>query len=564
MGGVKKLALLIVAGLLLFGAAGTAWAFPPLPSSFYGEIQITDGPPAVGDQVLATVPGVASPAGSATIQTFNGQLVYTIDVRGDDEDTPAKDGGDPGDLITFTIGGRVVATATWISGTNVNLVFHPPDAALTNNGPVAEGSPVTVDAGGSTDWGTDIASYAFDCDNNGSYEIGPQAGATANCTFGDGPSSRTVGVRVVDAQGGVSTDTTTVTVNNVAPTATFNAPTTVAEGDNINLSLTNPVDVPADTLTYAFDCGGGYGPYGAAGTATCATDDDGLRTVKGKIRDKDGDETEYSASVTITDVQPASNAGGPYSGGAGQPVTLTGTPTCVPVDACSVEWFFGATSLGTANSVSYTWNAAGSYTVTFRVTDNDGNVANANATVTISAAAHAITLQPGWNLVSFNLIPANTSITAVLASIADDYDLVYAWDATTQTWLKADNVPASPDTLVNLTEKMGFWINVTAAGPVTLTVQGDVPTSTAISLLSNGQGWNLVGYPARVSRALPGALAGTGFTLAYSYRANDPADPWKLYDAGAPSWSNDLTALDPGWGYWVKVSTNSSWIVAYE
>ena len=36
--------------------------------------------------------------------------------------------------------------------------------------------------------------------------------------------------------------------------------------------------------------------------AVCMTDDDGVRAVKGQIKDKDGNITEYTANVTVNDV----------------------------------------------------------------------------------------------------------------------------------------------------------------------------------------------------------------------------------------------------------------------
>jgi hypothetical protein len=98
------------------------------------------------------VSGVTGSVGSATIQVYGSELVYSIDVLGDDTDISGKDGGEEGDAITFEINGRVVATATWHSGTNVNLDFHPPDPVVTNTGPVNEGSAVTIDANTSQDW----------------------------------------------------------------------------------------------------------------------------------------------------------------------------------------------------------------------------------------------------------------------------------------------------------------------------------------------------------------------------------------------------------------------------
>jgi hypothetical protein len=175
---------------------------------------------------------------------------------------------------------------------------------------------------------------------------------------------------------------------------------------------------------------------------------------------------------------------------------------------------------------------------------------------------------PGWNLVSFNVKPASTAIATVLSSIADKYDLVYAWDAgaASNNWMKySPTAPEYSNSLNNLDEKMGFWIHMTAAG--TLNVVGSVPVTTTISLLTAGGGWNLVGYPSSVDRDLPAALSDNGvgadFSLIYAYHASETTDPWKLFSLTAPVWANDLTKLSPGWGYWVKVSTDHTWSVKY-
>ena len=60
-------------------------------------------------------------------------------------------------------------------------------------------------------------------------------------------------------------DTFTVTVNNVAPTATFGNDGPVNEGSSFTLSLSNPTDPGDDSFQYAFDCGDGSG-YGAFST----------------------------------------------------------------------------------------------------------------------------------------------------------------------------------------------------------------------------------------------------------------------------------------------------------
>ena len=84
-------------------------------------------------------------------------------------------------------------------------------------------------------------------------------------------------------------------------------------------------------FTYAFDCGSGYGAFSATNTASCPTNDNGSRTVKGKIKDKDGGVTEYTESVTINNVAPIATFNGAASVNEGSPISLTLTWPSDPV-----------------------------------------------------------------------------------------------------------------------------------------------------------------------------------------------------------------------------------------
>ena len=177
---------------------------------------------------------------------------------------------------------------------------HAPTADAGGPYTVAEGGSVTVAAtGGDADG--DALTYAWDLDNDGEFDDATGQTASFSAATIDGPASRTVRVRVSD--GDLATiDTATVNVTNVDPTATFNAPASVFAGFPIELSLTNATDAaPADRpgLTYAFDCGSGYGAFSSSSTASCPTDSVGTRSVGGKVRDDDGGVTEYRATVAV-------------------------------------------------------------------------------------------------------------------------------------------------------------------------------------------------------------------------------------------------------------------------
>ena len=236
--------------------------------------------------------------------------------------------------------------------------------------------------------------------------------------------------------------------------------------------------------------------------------------------------------------------------------TLIGTTTAANGGNASV------TGAGLSDNTEYEWYATVS-DATLTTTGPTWSFTTGSA-----ASTHTIPLEQGWNLISFNLHPADTSITSVLASVAGSYDLVYAWDAsvTMNNWSHYAPGAGAGNTLTSLDAHQGFWIHMTAAD--TLEVSGTPPTTTNITLYPTGGGWNLVGYPSAASQALPGVLSNHGVDeanlLIFAYHPADTADPWKMYDRLAPDYANDLPALTPGGGYWIKVGTTlRTWTVAY-
>jgi hypothetical protein len=95
-------------------------------------------------------------------------------------------------------------------------------------------------------------------------------------------------------------------ITTVPPAATFNYPASVTAGMSIGLSLIAaqvPGHPEATSFTYAFDCGdgSGYGAFGAINSTACSTTTSGSRSVGGKVKDQDGDISEYTGTVEITE-----------------------------------------------------------------------------------------------------------------------------------------------------------------------------------------------------------------------------------------------------------------------
>jgi predicted extracellular nuclease len=184
---------------------------------------------------------------------------------------------------------------------NVNAA---PSADAGDGYTVAEGGTVSLSASGNDPEGGPLT-YAWDLDNNGSFETSGQT-VTFSAAALDGPSSHTVHVQVTDNGGLTATDIATVNVTNVAPQATFSAPVSAFAGFAFTISLTNATDPSAEDtaagFTYAFDCGdgAGYGDFGTSSSTSCTALDVGAVTVRGKIRDKDNGERPYTATVQVT------------------------------------------------------------------------------------------------------------------------------------------------------------------------------------------------------------------------------------------------------------------------
>lgn len=215
--------LLLTISLLLLNVA-TAAAVPPLPSSFYGTVKVNGANVAAGTRVTALINGVEY--SGATVQLYQGDTVYSLNVKGDDSSTSGVvEGGIAGDTIIFQIGSlTAVQTGTWASGANVELNL----TALLNAAPViTEGAaaPVTMSKNG-VPTAFNLTLHATDADSDTlTWSITTQAGHGTAIVSGSGASkvityqvakdyvgTDSFVVRVDDGKGGTDTITVNVTI----------------------------------------------------------------------------------------------------------------------------------------------------------------------------------------------------------------------------------------------------------------------------------------------------------------------------------------------------------------
>ncbi len=155
-------------------------------------------------------------------------------------------------------------------------------------------------------------------------------------------------------------------------------------------------------------------------------------------------------------------------------------------------------------------------------------------------------LTPGPSLVSIPLIPSDESIETVLQTVK--YDVAWHYDPLSGEW-RWHMTAKQYGGLTNLNHTMGLWVNVTEAS--SLTVAGMVPAKTTIHLRT---GWNLVSFPSFNS----------SYTVA-DLKAELPVERVEGFDPTAPPHFlrvlQDSDVLLAGEGYWVKVSTDVTWVV---
>ncbi|MFO8109392.1 MAG: alpha/beta hydrolase [Thermoplasmata archaeon] len=161
----------------------------------------------------------------------------------------------------------------------------------------------------------------------------------------------------------------------------------------------------------------------------------------------------------------------------------------------------------------------------------------------------------GWNFVSFNLAPVDTDLEFLLEhaeyGISGFYEQVIYYDSSSGRW--SSYIPGREEhfnSLQSWDNSMGAWIRVT--GDVTLTVAGEEPVSTDITL---EPGWNMVGMPGQGTgnHGLPEEVSCIGY--------------FHGHEETNLAYTNEVTTFvfEPGEGYWLynSASDTAVWTVEY-
>jgi PKD repeat protein len=289
--------------------------------------------------------------------------------------------------------------------TEVTVVNVAPTAVLNNNGPLDEGSPVTVSFSDQNDPGSwDTFTYSFDWDSDGTYDIVDQTDPWALYTWYDNGEYSVKGM-IKDNDGGFSEYTTIVTIQNVAPTGTLNNNGPKDEASEVTIWFSDQNDPgTSDTFTYSFDWDND-GTYEIEdqpdASATYTWYDNGIYAVQGRIKDNNGDFSEYTTDVTINNVAPTASFSNNGPKDEGEVVTFSFSSQYDPGTSDTFTYSFDWNNDGIyeisdqANPVAeHTWNDNGIYTVRGMIKDNDNGFTAYQSEVTINNVAPTVYAGP--------------------------------------------------------------------------------------------------------------------------------------------------------------------------
>ena len=184
----------------------------------------------------------------------------------------------------------------------------------------------------------------------------------------------------------------------------------------------------------------------------------------------------------------------------------------------------------------------------------------AAAWVSQASQTQSIRLDPGWNLVSFQVVPPDASPAVVFGTLGTAFERAFAYSNPTKAWTSFSRAGATDANRINpmssLDVGQAYWVFMNQVVPQWQII-GDPPAITPA--INFSQGWNLVGLPTGAGTLsepvnMLSVLAVSGFDYDVILR-------WErtLYAKFTPADGDvdDFTTFDPNRGFWVNVKSAS-------
>ncbi len=257
---------------------------------------------------------------------------------------------------------------------------------------------------------------------------------TVEHTFGDNGNFYLV-LTITDDDGGMTTYNTTIKVDNVAPSVDIIGALIVDENSPLDLEA-HGTDPGSDDLTFTWDIDYGLtttnlyynngispdlypspeaNPMDIMDYMTHTWGDNGVFLVILTVSDDDGGTTIIQVNITVDNVVPAVDSGGPYEIDENSPVSMTAKCNDVGSDDLTITWDWGdgfsSTIISTfyndgsgldpfpspdinpmlaTDSQTHTYGDNGIFSVTISVEDDDGGTTISFVNVTVNNVAPTI------------------------------------------------------------------------------------------------------------------------------------------------------------------------------
>ncbi|MFC1969326.1 hypothetical protein ACFLVF_02420 [Chloroflexota bacterium] len=179
---------------------------------------------------------------------------------------------------------------------------------------------------------------------------------------------------------------------------------------------------------------------------------------------------------------------------------------------------------------------------------------DAEGTVTVEVSGEPISyevpLVAGFNLISLPLVPADPDFDTMMTGLDWIRAAKYVADEnpTPDDWFFNNNPPPPPYDFATLNDGWGYWIEMNAAGVLTVTGYELAPPPPPIVMPPSYDvvtGWNLMGFKSTVPKLPEDYLSGIAgkYAIIYGYASGG------FFLVGSPGYEN----LEPGLGYWIAM-----------
>lgn len=165
--------------------------------------------------------------------------------------------------------------------------------------------------------------------------------------------------------------------------------------------------------------------------------------------------------------------------------------------------------------------------------------------ITPEPVDNTIDLDEGWNLISLMLIPDDDNIENVLSEVMANVDVVWAYDAETESWTSYDP-DAGYNPLQTMEDGKGYWINMEASDTLTVYGSEHVEPGYTPRTYDVYVGWNLIGFKE------------TTIMTRSEYLGSTDLITDRCYEGAAYNVIRSSDYMTPGYGYWLAVTENGT------